>query len=569
VDSNNDSALRGSEPVQETKAPYGITTNAISEEKSDGKPSIKTNMDTGTRTIMNLGQRICKINATWGTPTKGRAQLANYIKDSFVFRTVLQAFTFWRADISIKVVPRFSPLSVGRVRFGYFPRDVEPTGLDDNQFAFHLTNTRFVDVDISSGEGAMIDCRQASNREWFVSGLTTGGNPSTYPGRFVWETLFLDDILDGTFDFYLIFNNIEVAYPRGVFVPQAPLAFMQSKDTVADRQENNSFRQGRQKIANRPTTTLMPKQSENDMNFNHISKHFPYYVSLGAFSAAGGKGFAIRDLFYAQPTTAATSFAIHPLTDVIHNCRTSFDVHVKLHCVMNSFQTGVLSINYGNYIGEAAGQQLVASTTGNMMTINWNLSEQNTIEFDLPFVYEYKFYSSESAEFRFFTVNNTPIIPLTSGVGDTVFVYALITLTNFKCYDRPRGNILTSPGKAPTTLIRDVAYMQSDDGDGFSDVMMASSRIFTVVTTPSTTEANTFWPAFYATFMNSAGYLVLTPITQGVSVDLTESTYEVYPEVSFFDSNLTTLYSNYQDGDYDFSNVVFSYCNGHRSVTIT
>jgi hypothetical protein len=566
---NNDSALRGSEPVQETKAPYGITTNAISEEKSEGSASIPTKMDTGSRTIMNLGQRICKITEPFVTPARGSVRLANLISTSFVFRTVLQAFTFWRADVMIKVVPRFSPLAVGRVRFGYWPRNAGLDGVTDNEYVFHITNTRFVDVDIASGEGAMIDCRHASNREWFVSGATPGD--TSFPGWFLWETLYLDDILAGTFDFYLVFDKIEVAYPRGVFVPQAPLAFMQSRDTVADRKEDNSYRQGRQKLVHRPTANKLPNQSINDMNFDNISKHFPYYVSLGSFSDAGGVGFAIRDLFYAQPTvTSATNNAydIHPMTDVVHNCRTRYDVHVELHCVMNSFQTGVLSINYGNYSGEAADQRLVASTTGSMMTINWNLSEQNKIEFDMPFVYQYEFYQSELNEARFFTVNNTPIIPLTSGVGDSVFVYALITLTNFKCYDRPRGNLLSNVGKQPTQLLREVAYMQSDDGEGYTDVRVATARIFNVSANPVTTDRNNFWPLFYANFMNTAGYLVITPITDGTGIDLTESTYEVYPEVSFFDSNLASVTAQYVDGDYDFSNVVFSYCNGYRRVTI-
>jgi hypothetical protein len=566
---NNDSALRGSEPVQETKAPYGITTNAISEEKSEGSAAISTTMDTGSRTIMNLGQRICKLTEPFTTPALGTLPLANIISTSFVFRTVLQAFTFWRADVMIKVVPRFSPLAVGRVRFGYWPRNLTITKLNPNESVFHLTNTRFVDVDIASGEGALIDCRHASNKEWFVTATTPGD--FSYPGQFVWETLYLDDILAGTFDFYLVFDKIEVAYPRGVFVPQVPLAFMQSRDTVADRKEDNSYRQGRQKLVQRPTTSKLPNQSGNDMNFNNISKHFPYYVSLGSFSDAGGVGFAIRDLFYAQPTVnsdTSNSYVVHPMTDVVHNCRTQYDVHVELHCVMNSFQTGVLSINYGNYSGEAVDQQLVASTTGSMMTINWNLSEQNKIEFDLPFVHVFKFYQSEINETRFFTISNTPIIPLTSGVGDSVFVYAVITLTNFKCFDRPRGNVISNVGKQPTQLLREIAFMQSDDGEGFDDVRVATARIFNVSTTPETADSNNFWPLFYATFMNTAGYLVITPLTDDSGVDLTESTYEVYPNLSFFDTNVQGFNTVYVNGDYDFSNVVFSYCNGYRTITI-
>jgi hypothetical protein len=382
----------------------------------------------------------------------------------------------------------------------------------------------------------------------------------------------MDDALNGSFDSYLIFDNIEVAYPRGVFVPQAPLAFMQSKDSVATREKNNSYNQGKQKLVDRPFSSTMPHASKNDMNFSNISVNFPYYVSMGLFSAANGAGFAIKNLFYAMPTENATRLAVHPLTDVVYNTRTRYDVHVKLCCVMNSFQTGTFVVNYGNFTGEPLGKQLVSSPTGSMMTINWNITEQDSIEFDLPYVNRFKFFAGAEVDPRFFTIANTNIIPTMAGVGDTVFVYALITLTKFMCFDTPRNNYLVNPGKRPASVLSPVAYMQSDDGDDFSSVMMATSRVQQVSSDGVAKIWNNFWPYFYGAFMNTSGYLTIIPMMENGenrTVDLTLSSYEVYPEYSLFDTYAGQDFRSWNDGTYDFSNMQFSYCNGYRLYTIS
>jgi hypothetical protein len=261
---------------------------------------------------------------------------------------------------------------------------------------------------------------------------------------------------------------------------------------------------------------------------------------------------------------------------------------------MNSFQTGRFTINYGSYLGETEEQSLVTNDTGAMSTIQWNLSEQNTIEFDMPFVYPYEFYSDETNEHRYFTITNSPIVPTMNGVGLSVFVYGIITLKNFKCFDSAIANSLRNSalpearsrrGFDPTRDVardlpdRDVemeeVLMQSSDADpgspDFSDARFATSRIF-IVEPPGRTGFNNFWPVFFSAFMNWTGCLVSVPVenidNQWTHVRVTESTYEIYPELSSFESNLLGLDNFISPASYDFSNMEFSYCNGYRTVRI-
>eukprot|EP00995_Heteronema_vittatum_P006280 NODE_1_length_5406_cov_250.279447_g0_i0.p2 GENE.NODE_1_length_5406_cov_250.279447_g0_i0~~NODE_1_length_5406_cov_250.279447_g0_i0.p2 ORF type:complete len:403 (+),score=-39.50 NODE_1_length_5406_cov_250.279447_g0_i0:4066-5274(+) len=361
--------------------------------------------------------------------------------------------------------------------------------------------------------------------------------------------------MDGDMDYYMIFKDLQVCYPQDDANAYGRVELQGPPQTAP---QPNSFRQTHISLRDEPVEEHVPSITSDDMNFDAMSASYPIIVNVSTFSTPRIVLVTFKNMGQAAPVgdqfLEPYMKAQHPISWMFDTMRCSYDWHVKLVCIKNSFQNGVLRITTGQKL-----RTDFIPTDASTATIHWNIAEQDSIEFDMPFVHYHRFFANRNQDNRTFLIQNTSIIPTMTGVGDTIYIYAIVTARNIKVFgengpqkffratrryfslgdkvekdEEPQKVELQGPDSFTnlTNLLNRPQTILGDASGLYMTAPLLLTSCFQNFTGPAALYR--FPPATTSSGLNRGAPI---DIDADIYIDNTRSTYDVYPLRSTFDTS--------------------------------